>query len=90
MLLPLPGILPLCPSSYKTLFFVAVLKQINCNVDSSVAGVWIFTFLFFNVRSISDQSFADAGTSSFTRVPIQITIALVAIRVQKNDDSSVA
>jgi hypothetical protein len=55
----------------KYYIFIAVLSQINCNKFSCVEGVWLFKIfiLFFNVSSISDQSFADVSSSNITRLP---------------------
>jgi hypothetical protein len=41
-----------------------------CNDYSSVARVRPFSNLFFNVSSISIQSYAEAGSSNITKLPI--------------------
>ncbi len=61
-------------------FFVAILLQINCNGYScDWRSVAFFKFLIFNlscnVSSISNQSFADAHSSSITRLTLPMPMA---------------
>jgi hypothetical protein len=54
----------------RSICFFAILLQINHNNYSSVTGLWLKKIFFFNVRSVSIQSFTDAGNSNITRLPL--------------------
>ncbi len=59
--------------TYEFLFrtlFVDIFPQLSHYNYSSVAGIWHFIIQFFKVWRISIWSFADAGSSNTTRLPI--------------------